>query len=146
MKTTENLVLKIAKQIRDKGGTAYYVGGYVRDKLLGKESKDIDIEIHNIEPTVLEQILSEYGEVVKIGASFGVYNIKGYDMDFSFPRAERKTGNKHTDFEVTIDPYIELKASTQRRDFTINALMENVLTGEIIDYWNGKNDLSDKII
>lgn len=146
MKTTSNFINEIAEEASAKGGTVYYVGGYVRDKLLGRENKDIDIEVHNIEPSVFEAILSKYGEVMKIGASFGVYNVKGYDIDFAFPRTERKIGEKHTDFEVAIDPYVGLEKSTQRRDFTINALMENVLTGEIIDCWNGLSDLSARTI
>lgn len=146
MKNTFDLIKEISEKVRSKGGTVYYVGGYVRDKLLGKINKDIDVEIHNIDSFEFEKILSEFGEVAKIGASFGVYNLKGYDIDFSFPRTERKVGNKHTDFEVTIDPYIGLEQAAQRRDFTINALMENVLTGDIIDFFGGKNDLSAKII
>ena len=146
MSTPINLIEIISEEVRSKGGTTYYVGGCVRDKLLGKPSKDIDIEVHNIEPSEFEKILSEFGEVTKIGASFGVYNVKGYNIDFSFPRTERKIGEKHTDFEVTIDPYIGLEQATRRRDFTINALMKNVLTGEIIDFWNGRADLQAGII
>lgn len=146
MNITLSLIKTISEKVHSKGGTTYYVGGCVRDKLLGKPSKDIDIEVHNIDLSEFEKILSGFGEVSKIGAHFGVYNLKGYDIDFSFPRTERKIGKKHTDFEVTIDPYIGLEQSARRRDFTINALMENVLTGEIIDFWGGKNDLTSKII
>ena len=136
----------IAQKLYDNGGTAYFVGGCVRDKLLGRESKDIDIEVHNLSADALEKILSEFGEVMKFGASFGVYNIKGYDIDFALPRTERKIGEKHTDFEVTADPHMSTEKASKRRDFTINALMENVLTGEIIDCWHGREDLSAGII
>lgn len=84
------IVHAIAQKLCDNGGTAYLVGGCVRDKLLGGENKDIDIEVHNISANTLENILSEFGEAMKFGASFGVYNIKGYDIDFAFPRTERK--------------------------------------------------------
>lgn len=145
-KTSSELVCAIAQKIYENGGTAYFVGGYVRDKLLGRENKDIDIEVHNISAENLETILSEFGEVMKFGASFGVYNIKGYDIDFALPRTERKTGEKHTDFEVTADPYMSTEKASKSRDFTINALMENVLTGEIIDHWHGRDDLYAGII
>lgn len=140
------LVHIIAQKIHENGGTAYFVGGYVRDKLLGRENKDIDIEVHNISAENLETILSEFSEVMKFGASFGVYNIKGYNIDFALPRTERKTGGKHTDFEVTADPYMSTEKASKRRDFTINALMENVLTEEITDHWHGREDLSAGII
>ena len=140
------LVHTIAQRIYDNGGTAYLVGGCVRDKLLGRENKDIDIEVHNISADTLEKILSEFGEVMKFGASFGVYNIKGYDIDFALPGTERKTGEKHTDFEITADSYMSTEKASKRRDFTINVLMENVLTGEIIDHWHGREDLSAGII
>lgn len=135
-----------AQKIKDCGGTAYYVGGCVRDKLLGIENKDIDIEVHGIEEAALENILSEFGEVIKRGASFGIYSIKGYNIDFAMPRTERKTGDKHTDFDISADPYLGAEKASGRRDFTVNALMENILTGEIIDFHGGRADLANKII
>lgn len=140
------LVHKIAQKIKDRGGTAYYVGGCVRDKLLGKENKDIDIEVHGISEDVLEAILGEFGKVKKYGAFFGVYSINGYDIDFAMPRTERKTGDKHTDFDVSADPYLGAAKASERRDFTVNALMEDILTGEIIDFHGGRDDLKNKII
>ena len=82
------------------------------------------------------------------GQAFGVYKavIDGQDIDFSFPRTEKLIGTKHTDFEIIVDPFIgELKAS-QRRDFTINALMMDTQTGTILDFHKGMKDLEDKII
>lgn len=143
---TMDTVRRIAYSISGRGGTAYFVGGFVRDKLLGKENKDIDIEVHNISSDILEEILSEFGEVIKCGASFGVYNIKGLNIDFALPRTEIKTGEKHTDFEVTVDSCLGVRRAAMRRDFTINAMMENVLTGEITDFWNGRADLENRII
>lgn len=72
----EQMLKEIAKDVDKAGGIMYYVGGFVRDVLiLNKISKDIDVEIHCIEPEVLENILSKYGRVNKVGASFGVYMI-----------------------------------------------------------------------
>ena len=61
---------KIAKLVDEKGGTAYYVGGFVRDSLRGEENKDIDVEIHGIYPKQLEEILDSLGERIAIGESF----------------------------------------------------------------------------
>lgn len=141
-----SMTIQIAKKVEEAGGTAYFVGGYVRDFILGIPNKDIDIEIHGIEPDALKNILNELGEVQTIGNAFGIYNLKGYDLDIALPRKERCIGTEHKDFEVYVDPYIGTHAAARRRDFTINALMKNVLTGEIIDEFNGLNDLKNHII
>ena len=140
------LVKRIALDIKQKGGKTYFVGGFVRDKLLGIENKDIDIEVFGITPSQLKDILSKYGEVDEVGASFGILMIKGIDIDFAMPRTERKTSTGHKGFDITINPFLSLEEATKRRDFTINAFMEDVLSGEIIDLWNGKKDLDSKTI
>ena len=140
------LVKKIALDIKQQGGKMYFVGGFVRDKLLGVENKDIDVEVFGITPSQLKGILSKYGEVDEVGASFGILMIKGIDIDFAMPRTERKTSDGHKGFEITVNPFLSLEEATKRRDFTINAFMQDVLTGEIIDLWNGKKDLNSKTI
>lgn len=126
----------------------YFVGGYVRDKILGKINKDIDIEIYNISQEKFEDLLGRYTEVDLVGKSFGVYkaNFDGIDIDFSFPRKEVKTGEKHTDFEIVVDPFISTREASIRRDLTINAIMEHCITGEIVDNFNGIEDLENKIL
>lgn len=142
----KDLALQIAKKVKEVGGIAYFVGGYVRDSILDIPNKDIDIEIHGIKPEILKNILSELGDIQTIGNAFGIYNLKGYDLDIALPRKERCIGTGHKDFEVYVDPYIGTHAAARRRDFTINALMKNILTGEIVDEFNGLNDLKNHII
>lgn len=132
--------------VSQKGGRAFYVGGFVRDKILGIENKDMDIEVHGIEPEVLREILSEVGEPMSYGSSFGVYSLKGYDIDIAMPRKEHATGKGHRDFEVFVDPFIGTAEAARRRDFTVNAVMEDVLTGEFVDPFGGKQDLEKGII
>ena len=141
-----SMAVKIAKEVKEVGGIAYFVGGYVRDSILDIPNKDIDIEIHGIKPEILKNILSELGDIQTIGNAFGIYNLKGYDLDIALPRKERCIGTGHKDFEVYVDPYIGTHAAARRRDFTINALMKNILTGEIVDEFNGLNDLKNHII
>lgn len=141
-----DLAVQIAKKVKEVGGIAYFVGGYVRDSILDIPNKDIDIEIHGIKPEILKNILSELGDIQTIGNAFGIYNLKGYDLDIALPRKERCIGTGHKDFEVYVDPYIGTHAAARRRDFTINALMKNILTGEIVDEFNGLNDLKNHII
>lgn len=141
-----SLITKIAKEIVANGGQMYFVGGMVRDKILGKQNKDIDVEIHDISVKETTKILSKYGNVSTVGASFGILMLSGIDIDFAFPRNENKTGDRHTDFEVSVDPYMGLSKAAKRRDFTMNAIMQNVVTGEIIDPFNGLQALNDKHI
>ena len=137
------------KTLSDKGAKTYYVGGYVRDMILGKENKDIDIEIHYItEEEFLDTCKSFDLDIKLCGQAFGVYKavLDGQDIDFSFPRTEKLIGTKHTDFEIAVDPFIGEEKASQRRDFTINALMMNTQDGTILDFHKGMKDLEDTII
>lgn len=136
----------IVQNIAGFGGEVYFVGGFVRDRILQRENKDIDIEVHGVAPAQLEQILDSVGECIKIGKSFGIYGLKGYSIDIALPRTERLIGTGHKDFEVTADPFMGTYKAARRRDFTINALMQNVLTNEIIDHFGGLTDLQKGIL
>ena len=144
--TETKLARAIAEAVFARGGVCYYVGGYVRDALLGIENKDIDMEVHGVSPSVLEDILKDFGEVITIGASFGIYNLKGCSLDIAMPRKETARGTGHRDFDVVVNPFIGTEKAALRRDFTINALMQNVLTGEITDHFGGRADLEKGVI
>lgn len=137
---------KIATKVADAGGRVYFVGGYVRDQLLNRENKDIDIEVHGVSVGKLEEIVDSLGNRTVMGASFGVFGLSHYDLDIAMPRTERSTGMGHKDFTVSVDPFIGPQKAAERRDFTMNALMQDVLTGEILDFFDGKSDLSKKRI
>lgn len=137
---------KIAVAVEEKGGKAYFVGGYVRDLIRGNPGKDVDIEIHGVTPDTLKNILSSLGERLEIGESFGIFGLKGYSLDIAMPRTETNRGRGHRDFDVFVDPHIGTEKAARRRDFTINAMMQNVLTGEIIDHFGGREDLERGII
>ena len=112
-------VRMVASKVQSFGGRTFYVGGCVRDKLLGLESKDIDIEIYGITREVLvNDILSAFGQVRFQGASFGVYRVSDYDVDIAFPRTENAVGKCHRDFTVCVDSNLSFEKATVRRDFT----------------------------
>ena len=139
----------LLKELSIKGAKTYYVGGCVRDELLGKENKDIDIEIHHITEDEFVSVAQELGiKIDFVGKSFGVYKafMDGTDFDFSFPRTEKQIGEKHTDFEIVVDPFIGEAKAAERRDFTINALMKDTQTGKILDFFGGMKDLESGII
>ena len=137
---------QLALLVQARGGRAYYVGGFVRDSLLGEAGKDIDIEVHGITPDRLKEILDSLGQRITIGESFGVFNLKGYALDIAMPRKEEARGQGHRDFDIFVDPFIGTQAAARRRDFTFNALMQDVLTGEIIDHFGGEADLKAGIL
>ena len=108
---------------------------------VGKASADIDIEIYDIVPAQFEQLMSKIG-ASGVGKAFFVYKWRG--LDLSLPRTETKQGSGHRGFDVAVTN--DERLASRRRDFTINALMENMFTGEITDHWGGIKDLEKKRI
>ncbi|MBE3610026.1 CCA tRNA nucleotidyltransferase [Campylobacter californiensis] len=120
---------------------AYLVGGCVRDSILGREIYDYDIEVYDISPDKFDNIMQDVG-ASGVGKSYFIYKFKEFDL--GLPRTENKTGLRHTDFEVSYCN--DEKAASQRRDFSINALMLNIFNGELIDNWSGLSDLRNSSI
>lgn len=140
------LAREIALRVAEAGGRAMFVGGVVRDALTGAACKDIDVEVYGLAPSALRDILAGLGTVVEKGASFGVYGLAHSGIDIAMPRRERRTGDRHTDFDVSVDPNLSFEAASMRRDFTINAMLRDVLTGELVDLWGGQADLAARRI
>ena len=138
-------VLALAKAVRDAGGRALLVGGCVRDELMGQQPKDWDFEVYGVEPARLRELLDQFGSVNVVGEAFTVYKL-GAHLDISLPRRERKTGRGHRAFFVEGDPGMAVEKAAERRDFTINAILQDPLTGEIIDPFRGRDDLKDKTL
>ena len=142
----EPIEKKIAEAVKEHGGRAYYVGGCVRDRLLRVSGSDIDIEVHGICKEELLEILNTFGEPITTGAQFGVFGLTGAQIDICLPRREFATGRGHRDFEILVDPFLDVAEAARRRDFTVNAIMQDVLTGEIADPYHGREDLSKGIL
>ena len=118
------------------------VGGAVRDLLLAVPVKDLDVEIHGLELEQLEEVLKEFGQVSLVGKVFGVLRLHGLDVDWSLPRADAP-GRKP---KVSIDPHMSFEDAFRRRDLTINAMGINLITGELVDPFNGVQDLENKVL
>ena len=138
-------IKKLAETVKENGGRALLVGGCVRDFLMNAEPKDFDVEVYGIEPSKLRQILESFGKVDAIGESFTVYKI-GQNLDVSLPRRERKVGRGHKGFVVEGDPEMSFEEACRRRDFTVNAILQDPLTGEIVDPFGGRRDIERKLI
>jgi tRNA nucleotidyltransferase (CCA-adding enzyme) len=134
----------IARAVRDAGGRALIVGGWVRDRLLGRDAKDIDIEVFGLPADQLKTLLAGVGSVNTVGESFTVYKVAG--LDVSLPRRESKVGRGHKGFEVTGDPTLSIEDAARRRDFTINAISWDPLTGDYLDPFGGREDLDRRVL
>ena len=136
-------LLKIANNIREAGGRAYLVGGWVRDALLGKSCRDYDVEVYDMAQDALVPILSKYGRTNLVGKAFGVIHLamKGLSLDFSFPRTESKVGYGHRGFVVHTDEKLSFKEAALRRDFTINAMGMELPDLTLCDPYGGIDDL-----
>ena len=128
---------KIAVEAQKHGWKVYTVGGFVRDMVVGKESKDLDLEVFG--PNSVQELidfLEQFGEVNAVGKSFGVLKLRvdGVDLDVSLPRTESKKGKGHKGFVIKSDGKLTPKEACKRRDFTFNALMMSLPECEIVDF------------
>lgn len=144
----ESKTVELAEMMRAAGGRAMIVGGCVRDELMGIEPKDWDLEVYGVEAERLKEILEAFAAdqpLSIVGAAFAVYKI-GHHIDISIPRRERKAGRGHKGFVIEGDPEMSFKEACSRRDFTVNAILKDPLTGEIVDPFNGRDDIDAKVL
>jgi tRNA nucleotidyltransferase (CCA-adding enzyme) len=135
---------RIAVAIRGAGGRALCVGGFVRDRLLGRESKDLDIEVFGIAADALLPLLQSLGRVEPVGQAFPVYKLGAIDV--ALPRRESKTGRGHKGFTVQGDHTMSFEEAARRRDFTINAIGWDPLTDKYLDPFDGQRDLELRVL
>jgi tRNA nucleotidyltransferase (CCA-adding enzyme) len=160
------IVMDLARALKEAGGRAFLVGGWVRDQIAGRPQRgpgeegasgeaEFDLEVYHLEAPALERILERFGKVSLVGESFAVYRVgppagggKGANtaLDVSLPRRDSKVGAGHRGFEVTGDPHLPFPEATRRRDFTVNAMLYDPLTEELLDHWGGRQDLQARIL
>jgi tRNA nucleotidyltransferase (CCA-adding enzyme) len=121
------------------------VGGCVRDSLMSVQPKDWDVEVYGLDAQDLREILDSLGRVDAVGEAFTVYKL-GNDLDVSLPRRERKVSRGHKGFAIEGDPHMSFEEACRRRDFTVNAILKDALTGEIVDPSGGRKDIERKLL
>lgn len=144
----------------------YVVGGWVRDQLLDLERSpagdaeqdrardvdrkaDLDLEVFGVSYDELANALRRHGKVNLVGRSFGVIKLTLDDSvtwDLAIPRRDSKVGIGHKGFAVEFDPQITPAEAAARRDFTINALMLDPRTGEVLDFFDGRRHLRERVL
>ncbi|MGL4942686.1 MAG: CCA tRNA nucleotidyltransferase [Thermoguttaceae bacterium] len=144
-------VERIIETLRDAGAReCIFVGGYVRDKLLGATfdsdaDPDFDVEVYGLSYDEIVAALraAKFGVDI-VGKSFGTVKV-GNGIDLSVPRRESKLGVGHTGFDVKFDPTMTFEEAASRRDFTINAIGMRQ-DGTIIDPFGGEDDIRNHVL
>src|SRR5487761_1952425 len=140
---------RIVRALHPAGYRALIAGGAGRDDLLGLAPKDFDTEVYGVSFDTLAGLLADHGRIDLVGQSFGVVKLTasgGRVHDFSLPRRDSKIGRSHRDFLASFDPGITPEEACSRRDFTINAMAFDPISGELLDYFGGREDLRNRVL
>ena len=158
------LVIELARAVERAGGRAFLVGGWVRDlerlRLAGSAGQpaadEYDLEVYGLAAEALTPILARTGTVRLVGESFAVYKVAPArrrpdgapppSIDVSLPRRDTKVAPGHRGFRVIGDPALSVEDASRRRDFTVNAMLHDPLTGETLDPWDGRSDLEARLL
>ncbi|MBM0046319.1 HD domain-containing protein [Anaerococcus sp. mt242] len=133
---------KILKQLEDAGFESYAVGGCVRDELLNRVNFDVDITT-SARPDEIKEVFKDY-KIIDIGAKFGTIKVLDEDSEYEITTMRRESGYSDKRHPEKIAFTDDIKEDLKRRDFTINAMAKR--NDQIIDLFDGKKDLKDKII
>ena len=141
-------VIEICNHLHKMGGTAYLVGGALRDLLLGITPKDFDIEVYGIAEDDLLKHLNHLGKIETVGKQFGIIKLwrDSQEIDIALPRREIKTEPGHRGFDVIPDHNLSPETASLRRDFTINAMMFDPISNTLLDFHQGAEHLSQGIL
>ena len=134
---------------RFPGAQLYVVGGALRDAMLGRQTKDLDFVVRGVPGEALERFLGGLGRVHYVGKAFGVYKFvpEGWDpadsIDVALPRTEHSQtlSGVYREFSVQSDPALRIEDDLGRRDYTVNAMALDAVTGNLVDPYDGKTDV-----
>ena len=134
--------LEIVKTLGEKGHEAFFVGGCVRDALLGVECDEIDIATS----ATPEQIQRMFAKTVAVGESFGVVLVITGDMKFEVATFRRESSYGDGRHPEHVDYTKSAEEDVRRRDFTINGMLYDPVSGELYDYVEGLGDLERRLV
>jgi tRNA nucleotidyltransferase (CCA-adding enzyme) len=145
-KNLASLAIELATLISREGGQLLIVGGSVRDLLLDEQPHELDLEVRGLETKQITSLLPPKFRAEEVGKSFGVLKLKELPVEISLPRTEKKTGTGHKGFLIEIDPDLPFEQASARRDFTMNSLGLDPLSGGLLDPHKGGNDIREGIL
>jgi len=145
MSTSALTEMAFAEIIAQNGGRAYRVGGCVRDGFMGRTAKDVDFSIVGMVKKNFKLLFPEAEDCSKSVPIFHLV-IDGSKREVAFARTERKVGSGCKEFKVSAKPKITIEEDLFRRDTTVNSMALDILTGEIIDPFHGREDIQAKVL
>ena len=142
-KMLENAI-KVSEVLINNGYEAFLVGGFVRDSIMGRDAKDIDITTNAL-PEDVQKLFTSH---IDTGLKHGTVSVRtNKDSEFYEVTTYRIDGKyddgRHPD---TVTFTLSLEDDLSRRDFTMNAIAKNPVTGEYVDPFNGRDDLANGIV
>ncbi len=111
------------------GGRALVVGGWVRDRVVGREPLDLDLEVHGLDSEAMAQVLESFGRVKRVGQACSVFRVEGLELQVGLPPPGGGA------------PEFDLPGALRRRDLTMNSMAWDPLSGEFFDPHGGRQDL-----
>lgn len=142
-------IIEIANKIAEAGGRMFVVGGAVRDMFMNKPPTDFDFAIEGITEAQAKEVVGQFSTGIKnviSNAPVFAARISDEDFEFAMCRMEVDVAPGKEGFIFFSDPSITIVQDLERRDFTINAIAQNVITGEIVDPFGGRKDIERGII
>lgn len=136
------LLRRIEQMVRRAGGRTWLVGGCVRDLVLGRQPRDLDIEVFGLPPGQLHALLAEHFTVQFVGKAFGVFKLEGHPVDISIPSRLLTDPSSVPGLLRQADPDMDIDEALARRDFTMNAMAWDPDTRELRDPFDGRADLT----
>ena len=132
---------KLVHRLRESGFVAYFAGGCVRDALLRKQPKDIDIAT-DAEPDEVQKL---FARTVAVGAKFGVVRVLegGFEFEVATFRSDGVYHDGRRPVSVTFSSPEE---DAKRRDFTINGMFYDPVADQVVDFVDGKSDLEHRLV
>lgn len=137
---------RIEHTIRRGGGRVWLVGGCVRDLALGRQPRDLDIEVVGLSPGQVHALLAEQFSIQFVGKVFQVFKLQGLPIDLSIPSRRLADDTSLPGLLRQADPDMSIDEALTRRDFTINAMAWDPDTMELRDPFNGRGDLDSRIL
>jgi len=137
---------QIEQLIRRAGGRTWLVGGCIRDLVLGRQPRDLDLEISGLPPGQLHALLTEHFSVQFVGKAFGLFRLQGLPIDISIPSRMLTDNESAQGMLRQSDPDMDIDEALARRDFTMNAMAWDPDTLELRDPFNGRADLDAHVL
>src|SRR5579871_5633655 len=151
MRNAKQFALEVVRTLRERGFQAYFCGGCVRDLLLGREPADYDVTTSAIP----DEVMKIFPQTYAVGAQFGVVLVpvrkdtpEGESANYAIEVATFRSDGAYSDgrHPDAVQFSKDAQFDVQRRDFTINGLLLDPDTREVLDYVGGREDLKQGII